>query len=62
MDDRGRQLHRISFLEGSTGEEVEMLAKALSDRQVVIAPAALAKLLSLSGLCSAATRNLVKWC
>jgi hypothetical protein len=36
----------ISFLEGDAGEDIEMLAKALGDRQVVMAPPVLTELLS----------------
>jgi predicted nucleic acid-binding protein len=36
----------IAFLEGKSGEDVEVLARALGDRQVVMAPAVLAELLS----------------
>jgi predicted nucleic acid-binding protein len=36
----------IAFLEGGSGNDVQMLAKALGDRQVVMAPAVLTELLS----------------
>lgn len=36
----------VAFLEGGAGEDVELLDKALGDRQVVMAPAALTELLS----------------
>jgi hypothetical protein len=48
----------ISFREGSTGEDVEMLAKALEHRQVVMAPAVLAQLLRDPELSSTAARTL----
>ena len=35
----------IAFLEGNSGDDVEMLTKALGDRQVVMAPAVLTELL-----------------
>jgi predicted nucleic acid-binding protein len=36
----------ISFLQGGSGNDVELLDKALEDRQVVMAPAVLTELLS----------------
>lgn len=36
----------IGFLEGDAGENIEMLAKAVGDRQVVMAPPVLTELLS----------------
>ncbi len=36
----------ISFLQGDAGNDIEMLAKALGDRQVVMAPPVLTELLS----------------
>jgi predicted nucleic acid-binding protein len=48
----------ISFLEGSKGVDVEMLAQALRDRQVVMAPPVLAELLSDPELPSPAARTL----
>ncbi len=36
----------ISFLQGETGNDVELLDKALEDRQVVMVPAVLTELLS----------------
>jgi predicted nucleic acid-binding protein len=36
----------IAFLEGGAGDDVEMLAVALGDRQIVMVPAVLAELLS----------------
>jgi predicted nucleic acid-binding protein len=48
----------ISFLEGSAGEDVEMLAKALADRQVVMPPPVLAELLSDPELSSTAALTL----
>ena len=36
----------ISFLQGDAGEDIEMLAKALGDRQVLMAPPVLSELLS----------------
>lgn len=48
----------IAFLEGDRGDDVEMLAKALGDRQVVMAPAVLTELLSDPELRAPETRNL----
>lgn len=48
----------IAFLEGEDGNDVQMLAKALGDRQVVMAPAVLAELLSDPGLPASAARAL----
>jgi predicted nucleic acid-binding protein len=48
----------ISFLEGSKGVDVQMLAQALRDRQVVMAPPVLAELLSDPELPSPAARTL----
>ena len=36
----------VAFLEGDSGEDSELLAKALQDRQVLMAPAVLTELLS----------------
>ena len=36
----------IAFLEGTTGRDVELLDRALGDRQVLMAPAVLTELLS----------------
>lgn len=36
----------IAFLEGDSGNDVQMLARALGDRQIVMAPAVLTELLS----------------
>ena len=43
----------IAYLEGRGGEDVDLLDRALQDRQVVMAPAVLAELLSDPGLSSA---------
>ncbi len=48
----------ISFLEGDAGEDVEMLAKALGDRQVVMAPPVLSELLSDPELSASVSRTL----
>ena len=48
----------IAFLEGDGGEDVEMLAKALGDRQVVMVPPVLTDLLSDPKLSSSAARTL----
>jgi predicted nucleic acid-binding protein len=48
----------IGFLEGGAGEDIEMLAKALGDRQVVMAPPVLTELLSDPELSSSAARTL----
>ena len=48
----------IGFLEGDAGEDIEMLAKALGDRQVVMAPPVLTELLSDPELSSSAARTL----
>ena len=48
----------IAFLEGNSGDDVEMLAKALGDRQVVMAPAVLTELLSDPKLPSSAAHSL----
>jgi hypothetical protein len=48
----------IGFLEGDGGDDVEALAQALRDRQVVMAPAVLAELLSDPELSSSAARTL----
>jgi hypothetical protein len=46
----------IAFLEGSSGEEVRLLDRALEDRQVVMVPVFLTELLSDASLSS----NVVK--
>ena len=48
----------IAFLEGVAGEDVELLATALEDRQVVMAPPVLTELLSDSELPASAARTL----
>jgi predicted nucleic acid-binding protein len=48
----------IGFLEGDAGEDIEMLAKALGDRQVVMTPPVLTELLSDPELSSSAARTL----
>ena len=48
----------IAFLEGNSGDDVEMLTKALGDRQVVMAPAVLTELLSDPELPSFAAQTL----
>jgi hypothetical protein len=48
----------IAFLEGESGEDVEILSMALADRQVVMAPAVLTELLSDPELPAAAARTL----
>ena len=48
----------IAFFEGESGEDVEMLARALGDRQVVMAPAVLAELLSDPQIPASAARLL----
>jgi hypothetical protein len=48
----------IGFFEGDTGEDTEMLAKALGDRQVVMSPPVLTELLSDPELSSSAARTL----
>jgi predicted nucleic acid-binding protein len=40
----------IAFLEGSSGEDVQLLDRALEDRQVVMVPVVLAELLSDANL------------
>ncbi|SRR5260221_1284684 len=40
----------ISFFEGASGEDVQILDKALADRQVLMVPAVLTELLSDSGI------------
>ena len=48
----------IAFFEGEPGEDVEMLAQALVDRQVMMAPVVLTELLSDPGLPVPAARTL----
>ena len=48
----------IAFLEGKSGDEVEMLAKALGDRQVVMVPPVLTELLSDPALSASVARTL----
>lgn len=40
----------IAFFQGEAGEDVELLARALTDRQVLMAPPVLTELLSDPGL------------
>jgi predicted nucleic acid-binding protein len=49
----------VAFLEGESGNDVEMLAKALEDRQVVMAPPVLTELLSDPELSSTAAQSLL---
>jgi hypothetical protein len=48
----------IAFLEGESGDDVQMLARALGDRQVVMAPGVLTELLSDPHLPASAARSL----
>ena len=48
----------IAFLEGESGDDVQMLVRALADRQVVMAPAVLTELLSDPELPAPAARTL----
>jgi predicted nucleic acid-binding protein len=48
----------IAFFEAHSGDDVEMLTKALGDRQVVMAPAVLTELLSDPELPSSAANSL----
>ena len=48
----------ISFLQGDAGEDIEMLAKALGDRQVLMAPPVLSELLSDPELSAPVARTL----
>ena len=48
----------IAFLEGERGDDVQMLAKALGDRQVVMAPPVLTELLSDPALSASVARTL----
>lgn len=48
----------IAFLEGHSGDDVQMLTAALQNRQVVMVPAVLTELLSDPGLPSSASRTL----
>lgn len=48
----------IAFFEGHPGADVELLASALGDRQLVMAPAVLTELLSDPALPGAAARTL----
>lgn len=48
----------IAFFEGESGDDVQMLARALADRQVMMAPAVLTELLSDPELPAAAARTL----
>jgi predicted nucleic acid-binding protein len=48
----------IAFLEGDSGEDAELLHKALEDRQVLMVPAVLTELLSAPKLASEVLRTL----
>jgi predicted nucleic acid-binding protein len=48
----------ISFFEGGSGNDVELLDRALRDRQVVMAPAVLTELLSAPKLSAAISTSL----
>lgn len=48
----------IAFFEGETGDDVQMLAKALGDRQVVMVPPVLTELLSDPALSASVARTL----
>jgi hypothetical protein len=48
----------IAFLEGESGDDIQMLARALTDRQVVMVPAVLSELLSDPELPASAARTL----
>ena len=48
----------VAFLEGGAGEDIQLLDKALEDRQVVMVPVVLAELLSDPKLRSGVTESL----
>ena len=48
----------IAFLEGATGDDVQILSQALHNRQVVMVPAVLTELLSDPALSSATARTM----
>jgi len=48
----------IAFFEGNAGEDVELLEKALGDRQVLMVPAVLTELLSDPNMASTVAENL----
>ena len=48
----------IAFLQGESGDDVQMLAKALGDRQVVMVPPVLTELLSDPALSASVARTL----
>ncbi|MGA8619274.1 MAG: PIN domain-containing protein [Candidatus Sulfotelmatobacter sp.] len=50
----------IAFLEGETGEDAQLLDKALADRQVLMIPIVLTELLSDPGLPSAVAETLAE--
>ena len=50
----------IAFLQGDSGKDVQLLDKALGDRQVVMAPAVLTELLSDPKLPDNVVRNLTE--
>lgn len=50
----------VAYLEGSAGGDVELLDRALEDRQVVMAPVVLTELLSDSKLSSDVARTLLE--
>jgi predicted nucleic acid-binding protein len=49
----------IAFLEGDTGEDVQLLDRALGDRQVLMAPVVLSELLSEPNLSRVAAQKLL---
>jgi predicted nucleic acid-binding protein len=50
----------IAFLDGDGGEDADLLDRALQDRQVLMAPAVLAELLSEPKLSPEVSRNLLE--
>jgi predicted nucleic acid-binding protein len=50
----------IAFLEGGTGEDVELLDRALEDRRVLMVPAVLAELLSDPDLPAGVAETLIE--
>jgi len=50
----------IAFLQGERGDDVELLDKALEDRQVLMVPVVLTELLSDPGLSSAVAETLLE--
>jgi predicted nucleic acid-binding protein len=49
----------IAFLEGSSGDDVQLLDRALGDRQVVMVPVVLTELLSDAGLPSHVAKTIL---